>query len=62
MVVHIDGTNHPAGRGSVTFVPRLTPHAFIVTSDLLRALILFTPGNESCEAWVPHGRGSSACP
>lgn len=51
MIVHIDGTDHRAGPGSVIFVPRLTPHAFIVTSDLLRALILFTPGNESCEAW-----------
>jgi quercetin dioxygenase-like cupin family protein len=51
MIVHIDGTNHPAGPGSVIFVPRMTPHAFIVTSELLRTLILFTPGNESCEAW-----------
>jgi quercetin dioxygenase-like cupin family protein len=51
MIVHIDGTDHRAGPGSVIFVPRLRPHAFLVTSDVLRALILFTPGSESCEAW-----------
>jgi quercetin dioxygenase-like cupin family protein len=51
MIVHIDGTNHQARPGSVIFVPRMTPHAFIVTSELMRTLILFTPGNESAEAW-----------
>jgi hypothetical protein len=32
----------------------MTPHVFIVTSERLRTLILFTlftPGNESAEAW-----------
>jgi quercetin dioxygenase-like cupin family protein len=51
MIVHIDGTNHAARAGSVIFVPRMTPHAFLVTSGSLRTLILFTPGNESAEAW-----------
>jgi quercetin dioxygenase-like cupin family protein len=51
MIVHIDGTNHHSRPGSVIFVPRGAPHAFLVTSDALRTLILFTPGNESAEAW-----------
>ena len=51
MIVHIDGSNHRAGPESVISVPRGTPHAFLVTSDLLRTLILFTPGNEAAEAW-----------
>ena len=51
LIVHIDGTNHRAGPGSVIVVPRAAPHAFLVTSDLFRGLILFTPGNEDCEAW-----------
>jgi quercetin dioxygenase-like cupin family protein len=51
MIVHIDGTNYRGRPGSVIFGPRETPHAFIVTSDLLRTLTLFTPGNESAEAW-----------
>jgi quercetin dioxygenase-like cupin family protein len=50
-IVHIDGTNYPGGPESVISVPRETPHAFIVTSELLRTLILFTPGNEAAEAW-----------
>jgi quercetin dioxygenase-like cupin family protein len=62
VIVHIDGTNHRGRPGSVIFVPRLTPHAFIVASDRLRTLILFTLGNESAEV-VSHGRrGSSARP
>lgn len=51
MIVHIDGANHRGGPGSVIFVPRQTAHAFLVTSDILRTLILLTPGNESAEAW-----------
>jgi len=33
--------------GSIIFVPRRTPHAFLVTSDRFRGLVLFTPGT-SC--------------
>ena len=51
LIVHIDGTNHTGEPGSVIVVPRGAPHAFLVTSDLFRGLILFTPGNEACEAW-----------
>lgn len=51
MIIHIDGTDHRAGPESVVSVPRETPHAFLVTSDLLRTFILLTPGNESAEAW-----------
>lgn len=51
VVVHIDGTDYPGKPGSIIFVPRGTPHAFLVTSDLFRGLILFTPGSEACENW-----------
>ena len=51
LVVHIDGTDHPGKPGSIIFVPRQTPHAFLVTSELFRGLILFTPGSEACENW-----------
>lgn len=51
MVVHIDGVDHPARAGSMVFVPRMSPHAFLVTSEVFRTLILFTPGSESAEAW-----------
>jgi len=37
--------------GSIIFVPRRTPHAFLVTSDRFRGLVLFTPGSEACENW-----------
>ena len=51
LIVHIDGTDQTGRPGSVISVPRGAPHAFRVTSDLFRGLILFTPGNEACEAW-----------
>jgi quercetin dioxygenase-like cupin family protein len=47
----LDGTNHTGRPGSVISVPRGAPHAFLVTSDIFRGMILFTPGNEACEAW-----------
>ena len=51
LIVYIDGTNHTGKPGSVISVPRGAPHAFLVTSDIFRGVILFTPGNEACEAW-----------
>ena len=51
LIVHIDGTDQTGRPGSVISVPRGAPHAFRVTSDLFRGLILFTPGNEAGEAW-----------
>jgi quercetin dioxygenase-like cupin family protein len=51
LVVHIDGADYPGKPGSIIFVPRGAPHAFLVTSDLFRGLILFTPGSEACEGW-----------
>jgi quercetin dioxygenase-like cupin family protein len=51
LIIHIDGADHPGGPGSVISVPRGAPHAFIVTSDVFRGLILFTPGSEACEAF-----------
>ena len=53
LILNIDGTNHPGRAGSVISVPRGSPHAFVVTADIFKGLILFTPGNEPCEAWLP---------
>jgi quercetin dioxygenase-like cupin family protein len=52
LILHIDGTNHTGSPGSIISVPRGAPHAFVVTSDIFRGLILFTPGNQACEAWM----------
>lgn len=51
LTVHIDGSDFSGTPGSIIFVPRDTPHAFLVTSDLFRGLILFTPGSQACEDW-----------
>jgi quercetin dioxygenase-like cupin family protein len=44
LLVHIDGTEHTAGPGAVAFIPRGTPHAFVVTSEEARWLGFVTPG------------------
>ncbi len=41
---HIDGIEQTAGPGSVVWIPRGIPHAFIITSELERSLWLVTPG------------------
>ena len=44
LLLHIDGIEHKAGPGAVVWIPRGTPHAFLVTSELERSLWVVTPG------------------
>src|SRR5437867_4416423 len=44
LLLHIDGVEHTAGPGAVVWIPRGTPHAFLVTSELARSLWVVTPG------------------
>jgi quercetin dioxygenase-like cupin family protein len=41
---HINGTEQVAGPGAVVWIPRGTPHAFLVTSAMARSLCITTPG------------------
>jgi quercetin dioxygenase-like cupin family protein len=50
LLIHVDGVEYRAGPGSVVWVPRGTPHAFLVTSELARSLWFVTPG-EAMEAF-----------
>lgn len=43
-LLHIDGVEQVAGPGAVVWVPRGTPHALLVTSELVRSLCVVTPG------------------
>lgn len=45
LLIQVDGENHTAGPGSVAFLPRDIPHAFVVTSDTARFLVLMNPGD-----------------
>ena len=54
IVMHLDGVDQPVGVGGVAFAPRGMPHAFKVTTDVVRMLCLHTPG--ICEAFY---RGAS---
>jgi quercetin dioxygenase-like cupin family protein len=44
LLLYIDGVEHTAGPGAVVWIPRGTPHAFLVTSELERSLWVVTPG------------------
>src|ERR687883_146092 len=44
ILVHVEGTEHSVGPGGVAVVPRGTRHAFLVTSEMARILVLHTPG------------------
>jgi quercetin dioxygenase-like cupin family protein len=44
LLLHIDGAEHTAGPGAVVSIPRGTPHALLITSELARSLWVVTPG------------------
>jgi uncharacterized RmlC-like cupin family protein len=47
---HLDGSERTVGGGGFVSVPRGVPHAYVVTSELARLLILVTPGSGAMEA------------
>lgn len=44
LLAHFDGEEHRVGAGGVFVAPRGVPHAFMVTSETARVLVLQTPG------------------
>ena len=44
ILIHLDGVEHRVGAGGLAMVPRGTQHAFLVTSEMARMLVLITPG------------------
>jgi quercetin dioxygenase-like cupin family protein len=45
ILVHAEGTEHRVGPGGVAVAPRGAPHAFMITSETARILVLQTPGS-----------------
>jgi quercetin dioxygenase-like cupin family protein len=45
ILVHAEGIDHQVGSGGVAVAPRGAPHAFLVTSETARILVLQTPGS-----------------
>ena len=50
-VFHLDGSERALGPGSFVSVPAGVPHAYLVTSEVARALVLITPGGGAMEAF-----------
>ena len=51
IVAHVDGTEHLGRPGGFISIPRGVPHAFLVTSETARLLVLLTPGGQAAEAF-----------
>jgi quercetin dioxygenase-like cupin family protein len=50
-LLHVDGSERVLDAGSFASVPRGVPHAYLVTSEVARSLILITPGSGAMEAF-----------
>jgi quercetin dioxygenase-like cupin family protein len=48
-VFHLDGDERSLGAGGLVSVPPGLPHAYLVTSEAARLLILITPGSGAME-------------
>jgi quercetin dioxygenase-like cupin family protein len=53
--LHIDGVESDAGAGAIASIPRGIPHAFLVTSEFARVIVMVTPGDASFEAFYREG-------
>jgi quercetin dioxygenase-like cupin family protein len=49
VVIHLDGDERSLGVGSLVSVPAGLAHAYLVTSEVARSLILITPGSGPME-------------
>ena len=50
-LMHLDGEDRSVGAGGFVSVPPGVPHAYLVTSELARMLLLVTPGSGAMEAF-----------
>ena len=48
---HLDGEQRSLAAGGFVAVPRGVPHAYMVTSEVARTLVLVTPGSEGMESF-----------
>jgi quercetin dioxygenase-like cupin family protein len=51
-VIHLDGDERSLGAGDFVSVPPGLPHAYLVTSEVARTLILITPGSGAMERFL----------
>ncbi len=51
VLFHFDGEEQSLGAGAFVSVPRGVPHAYLVTSEVARALVVITPGGGAMEAF-----------
>jgi quercetin dioxygenase-like cupin family protein len=49
MLMHLDGDERTVGAGGFVSVPPGVPHAYLVTTEVARTLLLITPGTGAME-------------
>lgn len=50
-LLHLDGSEQSLTAGGFVSIPRGVPHAYLVTSEVARTLVLITPGSGAMEAF-----------
>lgn len=51
VLLYLDGREKSLSAGAFVSVPRGVPHAYLVTSEVARSLVLITPGSGAMEAF-----------
>lgn len=51
LLAHVDGEDSKATTGGIMMIPRGAPHAFAVTSESARLLVVHTPASEITESF-----------
>jgi len=60
--LHVDGSEDEASTGAVVFVPRGTPHAFVVISQTVHMLVILTPASAISEAFFRQAGETASDP
>lgn len=53
-LLHVDGVEHRLGPGGFASVPAGVPHAYLVTSETARLIVLITPGDTAMLDFFRH--------
>lgn len=59
-LMHLDGDERSVAAGSFVSIPPGVPHAYLVTSELARTLVLITPGSAAMEKFFREAGEATA--
>ena len=54
-LIHLDGAERSVSAGGFVSIPPGVPHAYLVTSEVARTLVLITPGSGAMDEFFRQG-------